>query len=1258
MNKPQKTIIALTAAGLVVTSLLLMFQNSGTSPGSGAEEQSSEEHKRAKNSRPIKAAQDSIPQEPIPTYVVTALMKCYDSPTSSHPVESSVAQGKILNARIQKGKIADQWIRERLVKIDSQPRLVRVVEDWQIDPSSHQAVNLRRDMFLADQVIVNTVSGINEVDLGRQLEASGMLISGRIGDDTYTVRLKNADLDAVPEALRALQDNPDLVVSAEADGVGFGGGIPDDPLFSQQWGLHNLGGTGSVYDTDINAPEFWDICDNVSGIVIAVLDSGLSFSHRDLQGIQWINPNEIARDFLDNDSNGYRDDIHGWDFVNNDNDPTDDHDHGSHVTGIIAANRDNREGVAGVLRGVRILVCKILNENGSGLTSDLIAATAYARRLGVPVMNLSLQSYPYSSTLYAEFTACEADGIVLSICAGNQGGNNDITPNYPSSYPHSNIIAVGNHDSTDRRWAGSLNPSNYGLRSVDLFAPGRDIYAPILGNSYGRWTGTSHATPFVSAVCAAIKYANPAWKSADIKNHVLNSVTTRSSYGGISVTGGRLNAFKAYSEALNSLATRILGLSGSLGFGSVNVGSTGQKSLTIRNTGNASLTITGITYPAGFSGNWSGTISPGGTQNINITFTPTAGQTYNGTITVASNSTSGANTIACSGTGISPEIACEEPAGVNRITDSLIPFGSQARGFASTPLKTIVVKNVGNAPLIITAITLTGGNAADFSVVMPKLPLTLAPGRSTQLTAGFKPTSEGIKSALLQIDSNDFDERQFRLPLSGSGTAPTFTFAASQGISAPLPSSITSLGQVVSISGLPGGVTYDASTARLTGRPTAAGAFTARASVRGSDGRTTTALVTVVVESLPAWSLGTFTSLINPPATSDATLTGLGGYLNLTATTAGTYSGSLRLGAKTFAFRGQIEGRTAATLASNPLLSSTTIITNTGDRTQDITLNFEFRPESHATLPGLTGRLIFQGRTLPINPGWQHVWNAKTNPAFGNKDRTLNVAMDNTKGTGPQGDGFATIKLTKAGLATWAVTLSDGRKVTGSFTASPDSDVPFYAPIPYPNGGALYALLATGPSGDFYKVSDSPQLNGRWIKLPTTNPSTLDRLYRVGFDVTLAISGAEHRAPARGVLLFGNPTPLKAMSFTFNGAGITSSDQLPGNDPVNLQAELRINNVIGVPPQTGLPTTLRIAPSFNATTGLLSGSIALSDIAPLTRLATSRNLSYSGLYIPHLSSPATSRIRGFFTLPELPDILGETTSNTPIQSGGLSVFTR
>ncbi|MCB1226319.1 MAG: S8 family serine peptidase, partial [Verrucomicrobiales bacterium] len=376
----------------------------------------------------------SSPAVQVPPPAPVVVLKEMDSPDSSHPVERALASGIIFDSRIEKTGVANQWIRTRLAKTEAQPRLVRVVELWKVDPITRQATSLSREMFLADQLILKAAPEVKELQLRRSLAALDMFLDSPVADGVFRVRLGEASLDAVPEALKVLARHPEFAESAEPDGVGFGGGTPNDARFSEQWGLHNTGQLGGAIDADVDAPEFWDIIGSTPGIVIAVLDSGLNFTHPDLQGVAWINPGEITGDGIDNDSSGKIDDINGWDFVNNYNNPTDDHGHGSNVTGIIAANRNNSVGIAGMLSGVQILVCKILNSSNSGTTSNLIAAVTYARQRGVTIMNLSLQNYPYSSTLNTEFTACESAGILLSICAGNQGVNNDTTPNYPSSY--------------------------------------------------------------------------------------------------------------------------------------------------------------------------------------------------------------------------------------------------------------------------------------------------------------------------------------------------------------------------------------------------------------------------------------------------------------------------------------------------------------------------------------------------------------------------------------------------------------------------------------------------------------------------------------------------------------------------------------------------------------------------------------------------------------------------------------------------------
>jgi subtilisin family serine protease len=486
--------------------------------------------------------------------VPVAIQLPADSPSSSHPVERVVATSTILDERVE--SLPDGAVkRTRLLRSDIQAHLLRVEEVWSAGSSTNSWICRRRDMFLADELIINVRAGTSRERLRALLAQLEIDLDSFVATNIFTARLREANLDSIPRALTAVAANPTVIEFAEPDGVGFGGGVPNDPLFSQQWGEYNVGQGGGIVGADVSGPDLWDILGAAPGVTVAVLDSGLNFTHPDLQGIAWTNSAEIAGDGIDNDGDGFIDDVNGWDFTNGDNNPTDDHGHGSNVSGIIAANRDNGIGVAGMLGGVRILVCKILNASNAGTTSALIAGTTYARQRGVPIMNMSLQNYPFSSTLNNEFNACQAAGILLCICAGNQGVNNDTTPNYPSCYPQANIIAVGNHDRTDVRWAGSFNPSNFGANTVDLFAPGENILSPVLGTSYAYYTGTSQATPFVTAVAAALKYLNPDWTAPDIKNCILQSVIQRPAYNGICLTGGRLNAVTTVANAVRARPT-------------------------------------------------------------------------------------------------------------------------------------------------------------------------------------------------------------------------------------------------------------------------------------------------------------------------------------------------------------------------------------------------------------------------------------------------------------------------------------------------------------------------------------------------------------------------------------------------------------------------------------------------------------------------------------------------------------------------------
>ena len=434
---------------------------------------------------------------------------------------------------------------EKLVPSRSGHRLYRTVESWEAGPGGTVS-GFQLRVYAADRVIVRTAPDTNPDQLARVLRNEGLHLGRQIAEGVFSVQTREANLDAVPRALATLAQLGAVVAQAEPDGVGFGGGAPpDDPYFPQQWNLANTGQNGGVRGADIRALGLWDVWQRAAGVTVAVLDTGLDFTQPDLQGLDWT----------------------GYDFVNDDANPADDHGHGTAVTGVILANTGNGLGIAGLTTGVRLLVVKVLDAANEGLTSDLIAGLAYARTNGAAVMNLSLVGYPApgefptdDTLLTQQLALCQSAGIVLCISAGNNGTDNNITPNYPSSYTNANIISVGGHDRNDVRWSGASLPSNYGATSVDLFAPGRSVpttvrpgtgFLPAVGGDYSYYTGTSIATPHVTGTAAVLKALNPTWGATEIKKAILDNVKTNAAYTGLCLSGGRLDALDAFGFAAN-----------------------------------------------------------------------------------------------------------------------------------------------------------------------------------------------------------------------------------------------------------------------------------------------------------------------------------------------------------------------------------------------------------------------------------------------------------------------------------------------------------------------------------------------------------------------------------------------------------------------------------------------------------------------------------------------------------------------------------
>ena len=347
---------------------------------------------------------------------------------------------------------------------------------------------------------------------------------------------------------------------------------PNDPSFHQLWGLENSGQTGGLEGADISALEAWDITTGSEEVIIGVIDTGVDYKHEDLADNIYTNPGEDAwaipndptsGNGVDDDGNGKIDDYKGWNFVNDTNDPYDDNMHGTHVSGTIGAVGNNGKGVVGVNWHVKIMPLKFLAADGQGDTGDAVKAIIYAADMGAKILNNSWGGGGYSRTLEDAIKYANERGVLFVAAAGNEGVNTDNVPNYPSNYEVPNVISVAASDHGDQRamWgdgggggddcgiicssAQAVTPgSNYGPKTVDLAAPGKEIYSTVPGG-YRTLSGTSMATPHVVGAAGLLLAKDPSLTHLQVKERLLSTVDKLSSFQNIVVTGGRLNVAAA-----------------------------------------------------------------------------------------------------------------------------------------------------------------------------------------------------------------------------------------------------------------------------------------------------------------------------------------------------------------------------------------------------------------------------------------------------------------------------------------------------------------------------------------------------------------------------------------------------------------------------------------------------------------------------------------------------------------------------------------
>ncbi|MGZ3780351.1 MAG: S8 family serine peptidase [Pseudobdellovibrionaceae bacterium] len=360
------------------------------------------------------------------------------------------------------------------------------------------------------------------------------------------VVIKRPMFEIQAQVIKTLAQNP-LVDIVEPNFVYKINKIPNDPMFDQLWGMNNVGQADSqnrsgLAGVDIGAVQAWDITTGSKDVVVAVIDTGIDYTHPDLVGNLWTNKAELdGQAGVDDDNNGIVDDIYGANFVNANKptgNPMDDHGHGSHCSGTIGASGDDGKGIVGVAWNVRIMGVKFLAANGSGSLDGALKGIDYAISKGAKIMSNSWGGGGYSETLKQAIERANASGALFVAAAGNESNNNDATPSYPASYEVPNVLSVAAIDNK-----GQLASfSNYGKAKVHVAAPGVNIVSSILKGSYDSWSGTSMATPHVSGLAVLLASNEPTLSNIEMKQRIIATSKPLASLRG-KTKGGLVNGY-------------------------------------------------------------------------------------------------------------------------------------------------------------------------------------------------------------------------------------------------------------------------------------------------------------------------------------------------------------------------------------------------------------------------------------------------------------------------------------------------------------------------------------------------------------------------------------------------------------------------------------------------------------------------------------------------------------------------------------------
>jgi subtilisin family serine protease len=406
-------------------------------------------------------------------------------------------------------------------------------------PLKHAEVFVRFRAGVSEDRIQDLAARLNDTIEDETEAVAGLsLIEDEDGKDATAVV---SEYSALPEVEYA---EPVFEIRLDETGANYKPVMPNDPQFSEQWALANDGQNGGTKGADISALSAWSVGTGSNKVVVAVLDSGVDYTHPDLVNNMWKRPENIKA--YEDANLGDIDDTNGYDALENDGDPMDENGHGTHCAGIIGAEGGNNEGITGVNWSVQIMPLRFMDANGSGTTKDAIEAINYVidrnkAGVNVRIISASWGSTQRSRALEDVIKKAYDSGILFVAASGNSSVDTDRNPHFPSSYNLGNVISVAALDRNDQL----TSFSNYGPKSVHVGAPGKDILSTYLNHEFKLSSGTSMATPVVAGVAALVLADEPKMTVDELRKRLLDSVDKLPGLKGKIVTGGRINAAKA-----------------------------------------------------------------------------------------------------------------------------------------------------------------------------------------------------------------------------------------------------------------------------------------------------------------------------------------------------------------------------------------------------------------------------------------------------------------------------------------------------------------------------------------------------------------------------------------------------------------------------------------------------------------------------------------------------------------------------------------